>query len=93
MYEIEWWLELYLRTKEIIENEMQINKENNIYEANNLWIYSFYYNDASQGNTVFLVALIKGKVWAFEYPKPKHEEIKIFTKEIERFLEENKPNK
>lgn len=84
IYEIEWWLERYLNIRDAISNFIveSWDEKSWIFEANNLWVFSFYYNDFERKNTVYLVALIWWKVWAFEYPRDKHEEIKIFTKSI-----------
>ncbi|MCD5382795.1 hypothetical protein LR002_01600 [Candidatus Gracilibacteria bacterium] len=82
VYEIEGGLDTYLKVKSVIENYIEIkNTKGSIFEANNLGVYSFYYNDEKKG-TVYLVALIGGQVFGFEYNKGIHEEMKIFTKSI-----------
>jgi len=82
VYEIDWWLDIYLKVKSLVENYIQnTNKNWSIFEANNLWVYSFYYNDEKKW-TVYLVALIWWEVFWFEYNKDIHEEMKIFTKNI-----------
>lgn len=82
IYEIDWWLELYLKIKELIWNFIKSDKNSSIFESNNLWMYSFYYNNSSKQNTVYLVALIRWKVWAFEYPRLNHEKMQELTKSI-----------
>ena len=82
VYEIDWWLETYLKVKSIVEYYVEnVNKSWSIFEANNLWVYSFYYNDEKKW-TVYMVALIWWEVFWFEYNKDIHEEMKIFTKNI-----------
>ena len=82
VYEISWWLDVYLKIKNTVEYYIEnINKTWSIFEANNLWVYSFYYNDEKKW-TVYLVALIWWQVFWFEYNKDIHEEMKIFTKNI-----------
>lgn len=82
VYEIEGGLDTYLKVKSVIENYIEIkNTKWSIFEANNLWVYSFYYNDEKKW-TVYLVALIWWQVFWFEYNKWIHEEMKIFTKSI-----------
>jgi len=83
-YEIEWWLETYLNIKEALSNSI-IDKEEKgswVFEVDNLWVFSFYYNDPDRRQTVYQVALIWWKVWWFEYPREKHDEIKNFTKSV-----------
>lgn len=82
VYEIDWWLSTYLKIKNTIEYYIEnVNKSWSIFEANNLWVYSFYYNDEKKW-TVYMVALIWWQVFWFEYNKDIHEEMKIFTKNI-----------
>ena len=82
VYEIDWWLDTYLKVKSTLEYYIEnVNKSWSIFEANNLWVYSFYYNDEKKW-TVYLVALIWWQVFWFEYNKDIHEEMKIFTKNI-----------
>jgi len=82
VYEIDWWLDTYLKVKSSVEYFVEnVNKVWSIFEANNLWVYSFYYNDEKKW-TVYLVALIWWQVFWFEYNKDIHEEMKIFTKDI-----------
>ena len=82
VYEIDWWLWTYLKIKKIIEYYIEnFNKKWSLFEANNLWVYSFYYNNERKW-TVYLVALIWWEVFAFEYNKKYHEDMKIFTKNI-----------
>ena len=85
IYEIDWWLNTYLHIKNTVENTIKNNEKyskDSKFEANNLWIYSFYYNNNQDQGTVFLVSLIKWTVFALEYPKIHHEEIKVFAKSI-----------
>lgn len=59
--------------------ELILNKDDTIVDANNLGDYSMYYNDAQRPESVFLLALIKGRVWGFEYPRKHHEAFKKLT--------------
>lgn len=82
VYEIAWWLDTYLKVKSLVEQYIEkTNKKWSIFEANNLWVYSFYYNDEKKW-TVYLVALIWWEVFWFEYNKDIHKEMKIFTQNI-----------
>jgi hypothetical protein len=82
VYEIAWGLETYLKIKNNLEYYVEnVNKAWSIFEANNLWVYSFYYNDEKKW-TVYLVALIGWQVFGFEYNIEIHPEMKIFTKSI-----------
>lgn len=82
VYEIDWWLDTYLKIKSTLEYYIEnINQTWSIFEANNLWVYSFYYNDEKKW-TVYLVSLIWWQVFWFEYNKDIHEEMQIFTKSI-----------
>lgn len=85
VYEIDWGLDTYIKIKNSIQNTIKSiseNKDDSKFEANNLWTYSFYYNNNRKQDTTFLVSLIKWKVWWFEYPQGNHKEMKIFTKSI-----------
>lgn len=83
VYEIEWWLERYLDIKSAIKNSIIESKaKNTLVEVNNLWSFSFYYNDENREETIYLVSLIWWKVWCFEYPRNKHKEMKLFTSSV-----------
>ncbi len=90
LYELNWGLDTYIKVKNSVQNTIKLdndNKNDTKFEANNLWTYSFYYNNDRKKDTVFLVSLIKWKVWWFEYPKENHEAMKTFTKSIVDYLE------
>jgi len=85
VYEIDWGLEMYLKIKDAISNSIieSWDEKSWVFEANNLWIYSFYYNDFEKRGTAYLTALIWWKVWAFEFPKERYEKwVKLFTESI-----------
>lgn len=67
--------------------ELILEKDDTVFDANNLGEYSFYYNDAKRPDTVFLLALIKGRIWGFEYPKKYHE---VYKDLIKTLLEDDK---
>lgn len=86
VYEIWWWIDTYLAIKNTIKNQYWLSKNINepwLNEINNIWIYSFYYNNKERPNTVYLVAYMMWKIWWFEYPRDKHEELKQFIKSLD----------
>jgi len=82
VYEIKWWLDTYLKVKNTVEYYIEnVAKKWSIFESNNLWVYSFYYNDEKKW-IVYRVALIWWQVFWFEYNIEIKDEIDIFTKNI-----------
>lgn len=62
--------------------ELILTKDDTLYDANNLGDYSVYYNDTKRQDTVFLLSLIKNRVWGFEYPKKYHGQFKELVKTL-----------
>jgi hypothetical protein len=82
VYEIKWWLDTYLKVKNTVEYYIEnVAKKWSIFESNNLWVYSFYYNDEKKW-IVYRVALIWWQVFWFEYYIEIKDEIDIYTKNI-----------
>jgi hypothetical protein len=71
---------LYFQLKTALQLIMLEN--DSIFDANNLGDYSFYYNDNKRPNDVFLLSLINGHVWGFEYPREHHDIFKKLTKTL-----------
>lgn len=82
LYEIDWWIDSYLKIKNVASKNIELDENMSLFEANNLWAYSAYFNDNNKKNTVFLLSLIWSKVIAFEYPRDKHEELEVFKKAL-----------
>ena len=80
IYEFEGDESLYFQLKTALQLIML--EDDSIFDANNLGDYSFYYNDNKRPNDVFLLSLINGHVWGFEYPREHHEIFKKLTKTL-----------
>ncbi|PCI24889.1 hypothetical protein COB57_03915 [Candidatus Peregrinibacteria bacterium] len=85
IYEYEGGPSLYFQIRASLEMILEKHDDLNddtLFDANNLGDYAVYYNDESRPDTVFLVSLVRNRVWAFEYKKENHEVFKRLTKTL-----------
>ncbi len=80
IYELSGGEALYFQLKSALE--LVLEEDDSVFDANNLGEYALYYNDAKRPDDVFLLSLIQGRVWGFEYPKKNHEIFKKLTKSL-----------
>ncbi len=80
IYEFSGGESVYFQIRSALD--LILTESDSVYDANNLGSYSLYYNDSKREGTVFLLSLIKGRVWGFEYMKDYHENFKELTKTL-----------
>ncbi|MBT4936312.1 hypothetical protein HON22_00170 [Candidatus Peregrinibacteria bacterium] len=80
VYEFSGSESLYFQLKSALNLILQ--QDDSVVDANNLGSYSLYYNDSKRPNTVFLLSIIHGRIWGFEYSREQHEIFKKLTKTL-----------
>lgn len=80
VYEFSGGEALYFQLKSALNLILQ--EDDSVVDANNLGSYSLYYNDSKRPNTVFLLSIIQGRIWGFEYSREQHDIFKKLTKTL-----------